>query len=823
MLRIDSAMNASAPASAKAHARTESPVLTKPVTAKTVVATKKNKPKAKVAASAPAAAAGGELAALRARLAALESTQAVMSYSTDGTILNVNDKFLSIVGYTAAEVVGQHHDLFVDASQLTTAAHRQFWADIADGKAVSGEFRRFAKDGSERWVQSTCTVVPGAKGKPGKVIEIVTDLTAARAITAEMAELKVRAEITNMTSIVSESDLKGDILNINEKFCEISQYTREELIGKPHNTTRHPDMPKDVFKQLWGTIGKGKPFRGIIKNRKKDGNPYYVDAVIAPVLGANGKPIKYIGVRYDITAAEIERQNAKGVLDMINSTYAFIEFDTSGNVLTANQNFLSTLGYRLDEIQGKHHRTFVAADYAGTQEYRNFWQDLNNGVTKSDTFRRITKDGKDIYIQAVYAPVKDEMGRIFKVVKIATDVTASKVESLNNERQLAEANRNQAVIEFDNSGTILEANENFLNCLGYRMDEIKGKHHRMFVDPAFFASADYTRFWADLNAGKFQTAEYMRIGKGGKEVWIQATYNPRFDATGKVNKVIKFASDITARKQAEASLKRTLDTVSMNAQSLGSASEELSAVAQQMSSNSEETAAQSNVVASASEQVSKNVATVATSAEEMSASVREIAKNANDAARVATTAVKVAEDTNQTIAKLGQSSIEIGKVIKVITSIAQQTNLLALNATIEAARAGEAGKGFAVVANEVKELAKQTAAATEDISAKIEAIQSDTKGAVTAIADIAKIIGQINDISSTIASAVEEQSATTNEIARNANEAAKGSTEISRNITNVSTAARSTTEGANNTLSAATEQARLAASLKEVVDAATKR
>jgi methyl-accepting chemotaxis protein len=345
----------------------------------------------------------------------------------------------------------------------------------------------------------------------------------------------------------------------------------------------------------------------------------------------------------------------------------------------------------------------------------------------------------------------------------------------------------------------------------------------MFVDPAFVASAEYTRFWADLNAGKFQTAEYMRIGKGGKEVWIQATYNPRFDATGKVNKVIKFASDITARKQAEASLKRTLDTVSMNAQSLGSASEELSAVAQQMSSNSEETAAQSNVVASASEQVSKNVATVATSAEEMSASVREIAKNANDAARVATTAVKVAEDTNQTIAKLGQSSIEIGKVIKVITSIAQQTNLLALNATIEAARAGEAGKGFAVVANEVKELAKQTAAATEDISAKIEAIQSDTKGAVTAIADIAKIIGQINDISSTIASAVEEQSATTNEIARNANEAAKGSTEISRNITNVSTAARSTTEGANNTLSAATELARLAASLKEVVDAATKK
>jgi len=268
------------------------------------------------------------------------------------------------------------------------------------------------------------------------------------------------------------------------------------------------------------------------------------------------------------------------------------------------------------------------------------------------------------------------------------------------------------------------------------------------------------------------------------------------------------------------SLRETLAAVTANAQTLSASSEELSATAQQMSSNSEETTTQSSVAASAAEQVSSNVATVATSAEEMSASAKEIAKNAAEAANVANEAVQVANDTSATVHKLGESSVEIGNVIKVITSIAQQTNLLALNATIEAARAGEAGKGFAVVANEVKELAKQTATATEDISQKIEAIQKDTSGAVDAIGRIGDIINRINDIQNTIASAVEEQTATTNEIARNANEAATGSTEIARNISAVSQAARNTSEGATNSLQAAQELARLAADLKQIVDSA---
>jgi methyl-accepting chemotaxis protein len=475
------------------------------------------------------------------------------------------------------------------------------------------------------------------------------------------------------------------------------------------------------------------------------------------------------------------------------------------------------VGFSRDEVVGHHHSIFVDEAYRQSQEYKDFWARLGRGEYQTGEYRRVAKDGREFWIQAAYNPICDAKGKPFKIVNYATDVTQQKLANADFTAQIAAIGKSQAVIEFELDGTIRCANANFLKAMGYTLEEIKGRHHSIFVDQNHSQSQEYKDFWARLERGEFQRGEYRRIGKGGDEVWIQGAYNPIFDLSGRPFKVVKYATVITEQVKLRGSLESLLQRVADTATVLASAANELTSVSQQMAATAEETATQANVAAAASEQVSKNISTVATGTEEMGASIKEIAKNANEAAKVATTAVRVAAKTNTTVAKLGESSAEIGNVIKVITSIAQQTNLLALNATIEAARAGEAGKGFAVVANEVKELAKQTAKATEDISRKIEAIQGDTKGAVEAITEIGKIINQINDLQNSIASAVEEQTATTGEISRNVAEAAQGSTEIARNVSGVAQAARHTSEGAGNTKNSADELSRIALDLQKLV------
>ena len=534
----------------------------------------------------------------------------------------------------------------------------------------------------------------------------------------------------------------------------------------------------------------------------------------------NGASDQYIVTWEDISEElrKLEQfADYAGQVEAVGRSLVVIEFELDGTIIHANQIFLDTMGYRLEEVIGQHHRMFVDEQTKLSDEYREFWARLGSGHFDAGEYRRFGKNGKEVWLQSSYNPILDRNGKPFKVVKYAADVTEQKLRNADFEGQIQAIGKSQAVIEFNMDGVIMAANQAFLDTMGYDLDEVVGRHHRMFLDQETAHSEAYANFWKRLGEGQFDSGEFRRIAKGGREVWLQSSYNPIFDLSGKPFKVVKYASDVTEQVQARADMARVLETINANADSLAAASEQLTHVGQLMGANAEETSAQANVVASAAEQVSNNVASVATGIEELTVSIGEIANNAGDGTQVTESAVEITEATNRTIAKLGESSVEIGNVIKVINSIAEQTNLLALNATIEAARAGEAGKGFAVVANEVKELAKETAKSTEDISQKIETIQGDTRNAIEAINEITSIINKVNDIQTSIASAVEEQTVTTREMSRGISEAAAGSSEIARNVAGVADAAKHTTTGANDSQKAAEDLSRMASELQAVV------
>ena len=620
---------------------------------------------------------------------------------------------------------------------------------------------------------------------------------------AQYREMLAKIEAINKSQAVIEFNMDGTIIVANDNFLDTVGYTLEEIQGQHHSMFVEPSYKESAeYKAFWDNLNAGQYDSNEYKRLGKGGKEVWIQASYNPIFNADGKPIKVVKYATDITEQKLKNADFSGQISAISKSQAVIEFNMDGTIITANDNFLNTLGYTLEEVQGQHHSLFVENDYKLSHEYKAFWEGLNRGEYDSGEYKRIGKGGKEVWIQASYNPILDLNGNPCKVVKYASDVTEQKLLNADFSGQISAIGKSQAVIEFNMDGTIITANDNFLNAVGYSLDEIKGQHHSIFVEADYKVSHEYRAFWDSLNRGEFDTNEYKRIGKGGKEIWIQASYNPILDLNGKPFKVVKYATDITARKEAIAQIKETLITISKGDLSQGIETElvgefniiagainevldvlnsmvdEIRKASTNVFDSAREIAEGNNELSHRTESQASSLEETASAMEELTSTVQQNAENATEASKLsssvmikATNGGDVVKNAITAMSDINKSSKKIADIISVIDEIAFQTNLLALNAAVEAARAGEQGRGFAVVAAEVRNLAQRSAGAAKEIKGlindSVEAVGQGTKLVDETGQTFAELVTSIEEVSkmiSDIDSAGKEQSAGIGEV-----------------------------------------------------------
>ena len=529
------------------------------------------------------------------------------------------------------------------------------------------------------------------------------------------------------------------------------------------------------------------------------------------------------------------------ILKALDQAQAIIRFQPDGTIEDANANFCSAVGYSLDEIVGKHHRIFCSDAYTNSAEYKQFWDELARGEEKHGKYKRFNKAGDLMWLEASYNPICDDQGNVVGVVKFAIDITEPRKVAVDAQGKMEAISRAQAVIEFDKHGNILTANDNFLDAVGYSLGEVKGKHHRIFCEPSYADSPEYADLWRRLAGGQFEAGQFKRFGRGGKEIWIQASYNPILDEDGAVVKVVKFATDITEQRAALETLQTALvqlakgdlsarlpdqvledfaavfsafnntvshlsemvDQIRGSADQLLSGSTSISSGASALSQRGEQQAASLQETNAAMEQMSERIKSAAQNASKVRAAANEAAKGVSQGEDIVRSAIAAMD-------RIEASSKQVTDIIKVIDSIAFQTNILSLNAAVEAARAGDAGKGFAVVAQEVRQLAQRSADAAKDITGLIQASTKEVDTGSRYVRQSGEVLSEINTTTDTVVQNITA-------ISESAEEQSLGVTEIHRSISELDRNTQNNAHLAVESADQAAAMAELARNLSDLI------
>jgi len=580
-------------------------------------------------------------------------------------------------------------------------------------------------------------------------------------VRARAALLQAELNAVRRSHAVIEFSPDGRVIDANALFLKATGYALEEIRGQHHRIFVSPeDAASPSYAAFWGQLAGGEFSSGRYRRVGKGGRPVWIQASYNPVLDERGKPCKVIKYAADITE-QVQRDNyLRGQCEALSRVMAVIEFDLDGNVLTANPNFLATMGYTLDEIQGHHHSMFAEPEYVRSPEYREFWARLRRGEFDQGQYRRLGKGGREVWIEASYNPILGADGKPCRVVKYATDITARKRTDLDFGNQLRAIDRALAVIEFELDGTIRHANANFLGATGYTLEEIRGKHHRIFVHPDEQRSPEYAAFWERLACGEPDQGRYRRLDKGGRDVWLQASYNPILGGDGKPYKVVKYAMDITAF------LQKVMGEVHDLAGQIAEATREIA-------SGNGDLAARTEQQAAALEETAATMEEMAATVKQNADAARQAAELVQESSRVAVEGGVAVDRVVGTMHAIHTQSKKVEDIISVIDSIAFQTNILALNAAVEAARAGEQGRGFAVVAGEVRALAQRSATAAKEIKQLIsetvsEVVKGDTlveeagrtiRGTVDSVARVATLMSEISTATAEQATGIQQVAA----------------------------------------------------------------